>query len=65
VLQQFGRGVADYMGLPGWPCFASNRDPALTEYISSKQASDTAAYATLHTGAAWVSWGELSWAARR
>lgn len=43
------------MGLSAWPVFASNRDPALTEYLGSKPASNTAAYVTIHSGGLTVS----------
>jgi hypothetical protein len=51
VLQAVRRSLQSYMGLPGWPLFASNRDPTLTEYVGTRQAKDAAAYVNLHTGA--------------
>lgn len=65
VLKEFGRSVHEYMGLSSWPIFASNRDPALTEYLSTKQASNTAAYVTIHSGALTVSYRRTSFAMQR
>lgn len=55
VIHEYGKGVHNYLGIPSWPIIASNRDPTLTEYISTKPSNNTAAYMTTYTGGLYVS----------